>query len=356
MGHLFTPLTVRGATVRNRVWVSPMCQYSSDDGMPNDWHLVHLGARATGGAGLVFTEAAAVTSQGRISPRDAGIWNDEQAEGWQRISSFVRAQGAVSGVQLAHAGRKASTRVPWLGRGAVAPAEGGWQAEAPSPLGYADWPTPKELTVEDIAGVVRAFASAAVRADVAGFDVVEVHAAHGYLLHEFLSPLTNRRADGYGGDLAGRARIVLETVDAIRAVWPDRKPLFVRVSATDWAGGGWDVEQTVELGRMLAGHGVDLIDVSSGGLVPEQQVVAGPGYQVPFARAVREGTGLPVAAVGLITEPCQAEQVLAEGSADAVFLARALLRDPSWPLRAAHELGVDVAWPPQYARGGWGQR
>jgi 2,4-dienoyl-CoA reductase-like NADH-dependent reductase (Old Yellow Enzyme family) len=356
MSRLFTPMTVRGITVRNRVWVSPMCQYSSDDGMPNDWHLVHLGARATGGAGLVFTEAAAVTAQGRISPRDAGIWNDEQAAGWQRITTFVRAQGAASGVQLAHAGRKASTRVPWLGRGAVEPGDGGWQTVAPSPLGYADWPTPKELTVEDIAGVVRAFAVAAARADAAGFDVVEVHAAHGYLLHQFLSPLTNRRADGYGGDLAGRARIVLETVDAVRAVWPDRKPLYVRVSATDWVDGGWDVGQTVELGRMLVGHGVDLIDVSSGGLVPEQQVVTGPGYQVPFARAVREGSGLPVAAVGLITEPGQAEQVLAESSADAVFLARALLRDPSWPLRAAHELGVEVAWPPQYARAGWDQR
>jgi 2,4-dienoyl-CoA reductase-like NADH-dependent reductase (Old Yellow Enzyme family) len=235
----------------------------------------------------------------------------------------------------------------------VEAADGGWQAVAPSPLGYADWPTPKELSVLDIAGVVRAFADAAVRADAAGFDVVELHAAHGYLLHQFLSPLTNQRADGYGGDLAGRARIVLEVVDAVRAVWPDDKPVFVRVSATDWADGGWDVEQTVELGRMLVGHGVDLIDVSSGGLVPEQRVVTGPGYQVPFARAVREGSGLPVAAVGMITAAAQAEQVLAEGFADAVFLARALLRDPSWPLRAAHELGVDVVWPPQYVRGAW---
>jgi 2,4-dienoyl-CoA reductase-like NADH-dependent reductase (Old Yellow Enzyme family) len=266
----------------------------------------------------------------------------------------VRARsGRATGVQLAHAGRKASTQVPWLGRGPVDPADGGWHAVAPSPVGYADWPTPKELTTQDIVDVVRAFADAALRADRVGFDVVEVHAAHGDLLHEFLSPLTNQRADGYGGDLAVRARIVLEVADAVRAVWPDHKPLFVRVSVTDWAPGGWNLDETVELARMLVGHGIDLIDVSSGGLVPEQKVELGPGYQVPFARAVREGSGLPVAAVGLITEPAQAEQILAEGSADAVLLARALLRDPSWPLRAAHELAVDVAWPPQYLRGAW---
>src|SRR5664279_5516669 len=224
-----------------------MCQYSSVDGMPNDWHLVHLGARATGGAGLVFTEASAVTAQGRISPQDAGIWNDDQAAWWERITSFVHAQGAATGMQLAHAGRKASTRAPWLGRGAVDPADGGWQTVAPSPLGYADWPTPKELSTRDIVDVVQAFAEAAVRADRAGFDVVELHAAHGYLLHQFLSPLTNQRADGYGGDLGGRSRIVLEVADAVRAVWPDDKPVFVRLSATDWAPGGWGVDETVEL-------------------------------------------------------------------------------------------------------------
>jgi|SRR5664280_3217420 len=272
---------------------------------------------------------------------------------WKRIVAFVHAQGAAVGMQLAHAGRKASTKVPWLGRGPVEPVDGGWQTVAPSPLGYADWPTPKELTTQDIGDIVRAFAVAAARADRARFDVIELHAAHGYLLHQFLSPLTNHRADGYGGDLAGRSRILLEVADAVRAVWPERKPVFVRVSASDWVAGGWDVGETVELARVLVGQGVDLIDVSSGGLVPEQQVTAGPGYQVPFARAVREGSGLPVAAVGMITEPEQAEQILSEGSADAVLLARALLREPAWPLRAAFELGVDVAWPPQYLRGAW---
>jgi 2,4-dienoyl-CoA reductase-like NADH-dependent reductase (Old Yellow Enzyme family) len=327
-----------------------MCQYSAVDGLPNDWHLVHLGQFAVGGSGLVLTEATAVTPEGRISPADTGIWTDEQAAVWERIAAFVRAQGAVAGVQLAHAGRKASTQVPWEGRTAVDPSDGGWQTVAPSTLGYGELPAPKELSEADVAGVVRAFSDAAHRADAAGFDVVEIHAGHGYLLHQFLSPLTNQRADRYGGDLVGRSRALTEVVDAVRAVWPDRKPLLVRLSATDWADGGWDVEQTVELARLLVGHGVDLIDVSSGGLVPEQQVVAGPGYQVPFARAVREGSGLPTAAVGLITEPHQAEQVLAEGSADAVLLARAVLRDPMWPLHAARELGADVAWPPQYRR------
>jgi 2,4-dienoyl-CoA reductase-like NADH-dependent reductase (Old Yellow Enzyme family) len=353
MGQLFTPLTLRGTTFPNRVWVSPMCQYSATDGMPDDWHLVHLGARATGGAGLVFSEATAVTPEGRISPRDTGIWRDEQADAWSRIASFVRARGAVPGIQLGHAGRKASTDVPWLGRSSVDAADGGWQSVAPSPLAFGSYRTPKELSEADIAAVVGAFAAAAVRADEAGFEVVELHAAHGYLLHQFLSPLSNQRADGYGGDFAGRVRAVLEVVDAVRAVWPERKPLFVRVSATDWVDGGWTLDETVELARLFVGRGVDLVDVSSGGLAPEQKITLGPGYQVPFARAVREGSGLPTAAVGLITEPDQAEQVLAEGSADAVLLARAVLRDPMWPLRAAHELGVDVAWPPQYERAVW---
>jgi len=353
MSQLFSPLALRGTTFRNRVWVAPMCQYSAVDGLPGDWHLMHLGTRAVGGAGLVIGEATAVTPEGRISPADTGIWTDEQAAAWARIAALVRAQGAVPGLQLAHAGRKASTDVPWLGRGAVDPADGGWQTVAPSPLAYGNWPTPKELTEAEIGDVVAAFAAAAVRADGAGMEVVEVHAAHGYLLHQFLSPLSNRRADRYGGGFEGRVRAVVEVVDAVRAVWPERKPLLLRVSATDWVPGGWDVEQTVELARLLVGHGVDLVDVSSGGLAPEQQVVAGPGYQVPFARAVREGSGLPTAAVGLITEPEQAEQVLAEGSADAVLLARAVLRDPMWPLRAAHALGVDVPWPSQYERARW---
>lgn len=353
MSRLFSPLTVRGTIVPNRAWVSPMCQYSSVDGFPTPWHLVHLGARATGGAGLVMAEATAVAPEGRISPADAGLWSDAQAAAYEPITAFLRSQGAVPGVQLSHAGRKASTQRPWDGPGYVDPADGGWATVGPSPLPYDDWPPPKELDVVEIAALVRAFADAAARADGAGYEVVELHAAHGYLLHQFLSPLSNSRVDEYGGGLAGRARLLFEVVDAVRAVWPERKPVFVRVSATDWADGGWDLAQTVEVARGLADHGVDLIDVSSGGLVPHQQVVLGPGYQVPFARAVRAGSGLPVAAVGLITEPVQAEQVLVEGSADAIMLARAVLRDPAWPQRAAHALHADsdVRWPPQYLRG-----
>lgn len=350
MSRLFEPLTLRGTTFRNRAWVAPMCQYSSVDGRVGDWHLAHLGGFARGGAGLVLTEASAVTPEGRISPYDAGIWDGAQAGDWQRITAFVAAQGAVPGMQLAHAGRKGSTQRPWDGTGYVDPADGGWQTVGPSPLAYGDWPAPKELSVAEIAEVVQAFADAAVRADGAGFEVVELHAAHGYLLHEFLSPLSNERADEYGGDLDGRGRVLRETVAAVREVWPERKPLLVRVSATDWAQGGWDVEETVALSRQLKDLGVDLVDVSSGGNVPQQQITVGPGYQVPFARAVREGAGVPTGAVGLITEPEQAEQVLAEGNADAVLLARALLRDPHWPLRAAGALGDDVAWPDQYAR------
>ena len=350
MSLLFSPLTLRSTTFRNRAFVAPMCQYSSVDGRVGDWHLAHLGAFARGGAGMVMTEAAAVTPEGRISPYDAGIWNDEQAQDWARIAAFVSAQGAVPAVQLAHAGRKASTQRPWEGNGYVEPADGGWQSVAPSPVAYGDWPAPKELSVAEIGDVVRAFAAAAVRADAAGFEVAEVHAAHGYLLHEFLSPLTNERADEYGGDLAGRSRALREVVAAVRAVWPEGRPLLVRLSATDWADGGWTVAETVEVSRQLAGLGVDLVDVSSGGNVPQQRITAGPGYQVPFARAVREGSGLPTVAVGMITEPVQAEQVLVDGGADAVMLARELLRDPHWPLRAAGELGADVEWPAQYAR------
>ena len=356
MSHLFTPLALRGTVFRNRVWVAPMCQYSAVDGMPNEWHLVHLGSRATGGAGLVLTEAAAVSPEGRISPADAGIWSDRQADAWARVTGFIRSQGAAAGVQLAHAGRKASTYPPSsapAARGYVEPADGGWQSVAPSPVPFGDLPTPKELTVDELAGVVQAFTAAAARAEAAGFDVIEIHAAHGYLLHEFLSPLANERVDRYGGDLTGRGRLLIEVVDGIRTIWPEQRPLFVRFSATDWADGGWTLAETVELSRRLADHGVDLIDVSSGGLVAHQRIESGPGYQVPFARAVRQGSGLPVAAVGLITEPVQAEQVLLEGSADAGLLARAELRDPYWPLRAAHVLGDRVDWPVQYLRGAW---
>ena len=326
-----------------------MCQYSSEDGFPTDWHLVHLGSLARGGAALVIAEATAVTPEGRITPADAGIWSDAQADAYARIVDFIHQQGAAAGIQLAHAGRKASTQRPWDGNGYVEPADGGWQTVAPSAIAFGDWPAPRALPLEDISGVVQAFADAAVRADRAGFDVVEIHAAHGYLLHEFLSPLTNDRTDAYGGTFENRVRIVLEVVDAVRAVWPEEKPLFVRFSATDWADGGWTVEETGHLSRVLAASGVDLIDVSSGGLVPDARISAGPGYQVPFARAVREASGLPTAAVGLITEPKHAEEVLDEGSADAILLARALLREPTWPQRAAYELGDDVYWPQQYA-------
>ncbi|RJK96529.1 NADH:flavin oxidoreductase/NADH oxidase [Vallicoccus soli] len=353
MSHLFTPLTLRGTTFRNRAWVAPMCQYTSVDGLPEDWHLVHLGALARGGAGLVLSEATAVVPEGRITPADTGIWSDEQVGAWERITRFVRAQGAVPGIQLAHAGRKASTQRPWDGDGYVEPADGGWQTVAPSPLAFGEWPVPKELSVAEIRGLVRSFADAAVRADRAGFEVAEVHAAHGYLLHEFLSPLSNHRADEYGGDLEGRSRVLVEVVDAVRAVWPERKPLFVRFSASDWVEGGSTPEETAEVARRLAPRGVDLVDVSSGGVVPDARITAGPGYQVPFARTVREVSGLPVAAVGLLTDPEQAEAVLADGSADAVLLGRELLRDPHWPLRAAHVLGDDVAWPQQYARAAW---
>jgi 2,4-dienoyl-CoA reductase-like NADH-dependent reductase (Old Yellow Enzyme family) len=350
VSRLFSPLTLRGTTFRNRIWIAPMCQYSSEDGHPTDWHLVHLGGLARGGAALVMTEATAVTPDGRISPRDAGIWNDTQAADYERIAAFIRGQGAVPGIQLAHAGRKASTAPPWLGGRLISPADGGWQPVGPSPVGFGALAVPKELTVIEIEAIVASWAAAARRAVSAGFAVAEIHAAHGYLLNEFLSPLSNHRADAYGGDLAGRGRLLIEVVDAVRAVWPHDRPLFVRVSATDWVNGGLAVEDVAEIGRTLADHGVDLIDVSSGGNSPDQKIALGPGYQVPFARAVRERSGLPVGAVGLITEPAQAEAILADESADAVFLARAVLREPSWPQRAAEELGDDVYWAPQYER------
>ena len=350
MSLLFEPLTLRGTTFRNRTWVAAMCQYSSTDGLPSDWHLVHLGGLARGGAGLVITEATAVTPQGRISPQDAGIWNDEQVAAYRPITAFITSQGAVPGIQLAHAGRKASTQRPWDGSGSVPIDDGGWQSIAPSAVAFGRYAEPREMTVKDIEATVRAFADAARRADAAGFEVVELHAAHGYLIHQFLSPLSNLRTDGYGGDLAGRSRVLLEVTEAVRAAWPADKPLFVRFSATDWVEGGLTVDEVVELSKQVGVLGVDLIDVSSGGLDPRQEIPVGPGYQVPLARRVREGSGLPVGAVGLITEARQAEQVLTDGSADAVLLARAVLSDPHWPLHAAHELGVDVSWPEQYAR------
>jgi 2,4-dienoyl-CoA reductase-like NADH-dependent reductase (Old Yellow Enzyme family) len=348
---LFTPYTLRGLTLRNRVVVSPMCQYSSDEGFANDWHLVHLGARAVGGAGLVVLESTAVLPEGRISPRDLGLWDDRHVETLARIVAFMRAQGAAAGIQLGHAGRKASTRPPWEGRGAVPPAEGGWPVVAPSAVAFSDsYPSPTALDAAGIRRVVDGFAGAARRALAAGFQTVEIHAAHGYLLHQFLSPLSNRRDDAYGGPFANRARLTLEVVDAVRREWPDDLPLLVRLSATDWAEGGWDEDETVALARLLGARGVDLVDCSSGGLVPWARVPTGPGYQVRFAERVRREAGLATGAVGLITTPEQADAVVREGRADLVFLARELLRDPHWPLRAARALGVAVRWPVQYER------
>ena len=353
MSELFTPITLRRTTVRNRVWVAPMCQYSAVDGVPNDWHLVHLGSFARGGAGLVLTEATAVVPEGRISPEDTGLWNDEQQRAWARIVDFVHGQGATAGIQLAHAGRKASTFSPFTGRGSVPEEDGGWQTVGPSEVAFPGYRAPRELTEQEIADVVAAFAASAQRALAAGFDVLEIHAAHGYLLHEFLSPLSNTREDRYGGSFENRVRLLLEVVAAIRAAVPEDTPLLVRVSATDWVEGGWDDDQTVRLAVLLREAGVDLVDTSSGGNAPAE-IPLGPGYQVRFARRVRQEAGIASGAVGLITEAKQAEEVVADGAADVVLLARALLRDPHWPLRAAHELGVPVGegvdWPLQYLR------
>ena len=355
--RLFEPLTLRGTTFGNRIWLAPMCQYSAVDGVPNDWHLVHLGARAAGGFALVLTEASAVVPEGRISPQDTGIWTDEQALAWSRIVDFVHARGTLAGIQLAHAGRKASTYRPWSAadRGSIPAADGGWSTVAPSGSAFPGLAAPVALTAAQLAEIPAAFAAAARRAQVAGFDVVEIHAAHGYLLHEFLSPLSNQRTDEFGGSLENRSRLTRDVVDAVRAAWPADKPLFVRFSATDWSEGGLTLAEVTEVAKELGAHGVDLVDVSSGGNLPVT-IPLGPGYQVPAARAVREGSGLPVGAVGLITTAHQAEQVLVDGAADAVLLGRAALRDPMWPLRAAAELGVPAGaapWPPQYGRGTW---
>jgi 2,4-dienoyl-CoA reductase-like NADH-dependent reductase (Old Yellow Enzyme family) len=349
VSRLFSPITLRDLTVPNRVWVAPMCQYSAVDGVPQDWHLVHLGALANGGAGVVLTEATAVVPEGRISPADAGLWNDEQQRAWARVVDVVHGHGAAIGVQLAHAGRKASTQRPWDGRGGVADADGGWTPVGPAGSSYPGLREPRALSVAEIGEVVTAFGRAAERAVTAGFDLVEVHAAHGYLLHQFLSPLSNDRDDEYGGSFENRTRLVREVVDEVRRVVPVGLPVLVRISATDWVEGGWSAAESVELARLLAAAGVDLVDVSSGGNAPAD-IPVGPGYQVPLSRQVREGAGVVTGAVGLITEPAQAEEVVASGDADVVLLARALLRNPHWPLAAAHELGVDVRWPDQYAR------
>ncbi len=349
---LFTPITLRGTTVRNRVWVSPMCQYSSVDGLPNDWHLVHLGQFAAGGAGLVMTEASAVVPEGRISPQDAGIWNDEQVAAWRRVVDFLHARGATAGMQLAHAGRKASTRRPWEGHGSVGPDDGGWTSVAPSAEAFADYAEPHALSAEEIAALPGAFAAGARRALAAGFDAVELHFAHGYLVHQFLSPLSNHREDAYGGSFENRTRLAVEILAAVRAEVGADVPVLARISATDWTDGGWDEDDSVALARALADAGADLVDTSTGGNSPHADIPVGPGYQVPFAERIRRETGVPTGAVGMISEPAHAEKVVATGQADVVLLARALLRDPHWPLRAAHELGVDdeVTWPEQYAR------
>jgi 2,4-dienoyl-CoA reductase-like NADH-dependent reductase (Old Yellow Enzyme family) len=352
MSHLFDPLSIGDISFANRVFVSPMCEYSSTDGFATDWHFVHLGSRAVGGAGLVLTEATAVLAEGRISPQDLGIWKDDHIGPLARIVHFIHGQDSVAGMQLAHAGRKASTYRPWEGNGALPESAGGWKkVVAPSALRFADnYPMPQELSVEGIQEVVGAFVAAACRACEAGFRVIEIHAAHGYLLHEFLSPLSNQRADSYGGSFENRTRIVREVVAAVREVWPERSPLFVRISATDWVEGGWDIQQSVELARHLKKLGVDLIDCSSGGNAAQAKIPVGPAYQTPFAEHIRREAGIMTGAVGMITSPSQAEQIIAGGRADAVFLARELLRDPYWPLRAARELGHPMSWPIQYLR------
>jgi 2,4-dienoyl-CoA reductase-like NADH-dependent reductase (Old Yellow Enzyme family) len=351
MRHLFGAITLRELSIRNRIFVSPMCQYCSRDGVPTDWHLVHLGSRAVGGAGLVMVEASAVAPEGRISPDDSGIWNSEQAEAFSRIARFIREQGAAPGIQLAHAGRKASTDLPWNGGGPLDAKHRGWQPVAPSPLPYAPgYPVPREATAEDLEYILGQFASAARRSAEAGFQVAEVHMAHGYLLHEFLSPLSNERNDEFGGSLENRLRFPLRVAKAVRDTWPEHLPVFVRVSASDWVDGGWDLTQTLELAAQLKKMGIDLIDCSSGGVVPEGAPPFGPGFQTPFASAIKKEICIPTGAVGYISDAAQAEQVVATGLADAVLLARGMLKDPYWPLHAAKALGVDLPWPVQYER------
>lgn len=356
MSELFTPLRLRGLTLRNRTALSPMCQYSctARDGVPTEWHHVYYGARAAGGFGLVMTEATAVVPEGRISPWCAGLWDDAQAEAWAPIVEFAHQQGAAFGMQLIHAGRKGSTYAAFPGepKGNVPLDQGGWQTYGPSPIAFPGYAAPSELSVAEIDTVVQRFAEAAVRADEIGVDVYEVHGAHGYLAHQFYSPLSNQRTDRYGGSFENRIRFLVEVCDAVRARWPEDKPLFVRISATDWTDGGWDIEQSVELARVLGEHGVDLVDTSTGANVPAE-IPVGPGYQVPFASEIRRA-GMAAAAVGLITEPAQAEEIIASGQADLVMLGRVALREPAWPQRAAHELGVprrDVPCPPQLSRG-----
>ena len=350
MSILFSPLQLRTLTLPNRILVSPMCQYSSDRGMPNDWHLVHLGSRAVGGAALVCVEASAVSPEGRITPWDAGIWSQAHGEAWKGVAQFIRAQGSVPAIQLAHAGRKASCDRPWRGGKPLADPLNAWETLGPSAVAFGHYPPPRAMTVGEIEATVEDFARATRFSRDAGFDVVEIHAAHGYLLHSFLSPLSNRRTDEYGGSLENRMRLPLAVAEAVRREWPDDKPVFARISATDWWEGGWDLEQSIAFCRRLKEAGIDLVDCSSGGNVHDAKVPLGPGYQVGFAAAIRKEAGIATAAVGLITDAVQAEQILALGAADAVCLARAMLRDPYWPRHAAKTLGLEAHWPDQYKR------
>lgn len=352
MSKLFSPLEIRSIKLKNRIAVSPMCQYSSEDGKPTDWHLVHLGSRAVGGAGLVMTEATAISPEGRISPDDAGIWNDEQAEAYEKITSFIKSQNSVPGIQLAHAGRKASTYSPWKGSGKVEFEKGGWIPLAPSAIQFADnYHIPKEINKEELDIIINHFVNAAKRSVQAGFQVIELHAAHGYLLHEFLSPLTNKRTDIYGGNIENRSRIVIEVVEAIRNAIPYHNVLFVRLSCTDWIEGGWSLDDSIWLAKKLKSFGVDLIDCSSGGIVPNIKIPISPGYQIPFAGRIKSEAGILTCGVGLITTPEQAEKIISSSQADIVFLGREMLRNPYWALTAAKKLNVDIKdWPKQYLR------
>jgi len=349
MTTLFTPFRLRKIEFKNRIFVSPMCQYSSDDGLPTDWHLVHLGSRAVGGAALVMVEATAVSPEGRISPWDSGIWSAKHVEGFRRITAFVKAQGATPGIQLAHAGRKASTDLPWRGGRPLRRDEGGWQPLGPSPIPFDSLsPLPREMAPHDFEEVTAQFVAAAERSVDAGFEVLELHMAHGYLFHAFLSPVSNTRQDEWGGTLERRERFPLKVAEAVREVWPEPWPLFVRISCTDWVEGGWDLDQSIDFCRRLKQLGIDFIDCSSGGMVRDAVIPAGPGFQTPFAAAIRREVGIPTGAVGYITDPVQAEQIVATGEADAVLMAREMLRSPYWPLHAAKALNVDLPWPNQY--------
>ncbi len=348
--RLFSPLTLRALTFPHRVFVSPMCQYSSDNGMPNDWHFVHLGSRAVGGAALVCVEASGISPDARITPWDAGLWSAEHASAWKRVATFIREQGSVPGIQIAHAGRKASCNKPWRGGKPLAPADGGWTTLGPSAVAFGSYPAPRAMTRAEIASTVLDFRKSTEYALQAGFEVIEIHGAHGYLLHNFCSPLSNLRTDEYGGTLENRMRFPLEVARAMRDAWPQDKPVFYRLSATDWYEGGWDLAQSIELCKRLKAIGVDLIDCSSGGNIAEQKIELGPGYQVRFAEAIRREAGIPTLAVGLISDAVQAEQIVFHGQADAVCLARAMLSDPYWPRHAAKALGVQMVWPDQYKR------